>query len=258
MAQRAYEPPVSTLLRLGEPRGPEGHPDPAKWRDYRSLGLDESHAPELLAMATDGAFFNMDSESDEVWGSLHAWRALGRISPSAEIIGPMVKLLDRASRRNDDWVMEDAPSVLGLVGPDGVRHLLMAVRDQRRELWTRIAVLRSLERIALEWPETRDEIVEALRRQLALSRYNEPELNGFVVNTLLKTNGVEAIPEIETAFAMGDVDEFVVGDVDAVLGEIHLSAEERRERMRASIAPEDLVDREEETPTRAAEQHASS
>ncbi len=262
MAQTAYKPPVSRLLCLGEPQENERHHDPGRWRDYGALGLSAFHGADLLAMATDGRFFNMDGARDEVWGSLHAWRALGQLSPRVEIVDPLLKLLDRASRRNDDWALEDLPGVLGLVGPDAVRQLLMAMRDQRRELWTRIAVLRSLELIASGWAETRDEIVAALRQQLALSRFNEPGLNGFVVHALIETNGVEAIPEIEKAFARGDVDTLIVGDVDEALEEIHRTREERAERMPASIPPEELFDPEnlvkweDVAPAPAAEQHA--
>jgi hypothetical protein len=51
---KPYEPPVSQLLALGDPReGDEFGQPPDKWLDYRALGLREADADELVRLATD-------------------------------------------------------------------------------------------------------------------------------------------------------------------------------------------------------------
>ncbi len=46
----SYQPPVYRLLRVGDPRAAEEQ-SPARWRDYRALGLGEADVPELIRIS---------------------------------------------------------------------------------------------------------------------------------------------------------------------------------------------------------------
>jgi hypothetical protein len=70
---KPYEPPVSQLLALGDPReGDEFGQPPDKWLDYRALGLSEADADELVRLATDKRLHTLPGDRMEVWAGLHA------------------------------------------------------------------------------------------------------------------------------------------------------------------------------------------
>ena len=67
-----YSTVVQALTKLGQPESPHN------WRDYRELGVGPEHVGELIRLACDPEQFEGDPESTEVFGPLHAWRALAQ------------------------------------------------------------------------------------------------------------------------------------------------------------------------------------
>ncbi len=63
-----YTPPVATLLTLGDCR------KRVTWLDYLAYGLTSSDVPELIRLTLDEDLRWADSDSDEVWAGIHAWR----------------------------------------------------------------------------------------------------------------------------------------------------------------------------------------
>ena len=115
-----YQPPVAELLNYGECR------DYRKWRNYvRELNLEAKHIPELIKMATDEELNLADSNSKEVWSSLHAWRALGQLK-AIEALKPLLNLLNN---RDDDWISGDFPTLCTLIGKDSIPLLKEFLAD---------------------------------------------------------------------------------------------------------------------------------
>jgi HEAT repeat protein len=200
-----YAPPVSELLSLGDPRQRPG------WVDYLALGLTEAHVPELIRMVQDEDLNWADSESDEVWAPLHAWRALGALRAEAAI-EPLLTLLPRIDEYDDDWVMEDLPDVFERIGQAAVPALGIFLADDRHGLWARVTAASSLGKIGQAHPQAREVCIAALNTQLAHFNTMDEELNGFIVNALVDLKAVEAAPMMERAFAADKVDIFILGD----------------------------------------------
>lgn len=215
MAMHRYDEPVVQLLTLGDVRGRDA------WRDYRALGLTQEHVPELIRMAVDEALYFADSESDEVWASIHAWRALAQLRAEAAI-EPLIEILYRVDMYEDDWVDEELPEVLGMIGPAAIFPLAKYVVSDTYGRWARLAAAHAILEIAERHPEVRGECVAALRAALARYRANAPEFNGFIISYLIGLDAVEVAPLMERAFNAGAVDLVIVGNWEDVQIELGL------------------------------------
>ena len=209
MGIESYAPPVDKLLTYGDAHKHGGNPQ--DWPEYLELGIGPEHIPDLIRMATDEELRWADSESLEVWAPIHAWRTLGALHAEAAI-EPLLSLLKEIDENDDDWVQEELPEVYGRIGPAAIPALAAYMADKTHHLWARVAVVDSLEKIAKMHPESRDECVAILTRQLEQFAENDEELNGFLVSDLVKLKAVEAAPLMERAFAADRVDTFLMGD----------------------------------------------
>jgi hypothetical protein len=217
---KPYEPPVSQLLALGDPReGDEFGQPPDRWLHYRALGLSEVDADELVRLATDKHLHTLSGDRTEVWAGLHAWRALGQLQV-AKAVGPLLDLLEFLEKHEDDWGLEEMPQVLGMIGPAAIEPAARFLVDATRGLYARIAASVALREIARRHPDCRAACVGRLVERLAHGRWNDPALNGFIVAQLLELRAIEAAPIIEKAFALGQVDPSIVGGWEDVRQEL--------------------------------------
>ncbi|HZY89047.1 MAG TPA: hypothetical protein VFE78_29760 [Gemmataceae bacterium] len=200
-----YQPPVSRLLRCGEPPVAE-----KSWRHYLDLGLGLEHVPELVRMVRDRELNEGDPETADVWAPIHAWRTLGQLG-AVEAVGPLLEALQEAEDRDDDWGLEELPEVFARLGPAVAPALGDFLADAGRGLYSRWAVADALKRIARQRPEARDECVRLLTRQLEQAQANDPTLNGALVGNLCDLKAVEAAPLLERTFTAGLVDESIGG-----------------------------------------------
>ena len=198
-----YSAPVAKLLGLGD-----SHGEP-EWPNYRELGVNGEHIPELIRLATDVALYWSESEGPDVWGPVHAWRALGQLRAAAAI-EPLLPLFHELI--DSDWASEELPEVYGLIGPSALPALARYVAEPSHGLWPRLAAAHGLERIAVHHPTARPNCVATLRNQLEQFPTNEPEVNGFLISYLVDLKAIEAAPLIERAFAADRVDLSIVGD----------------------------------------------
>jgi hypothetical protein len=212
-----YSAQVSTLLMYGDCR------DFKKWPDYLELGLTKEHIPELICMATDEKLTWADSDSPEVWAPTHAWRALGQLR-TEEAIEPLMSLFHELE--DDDWVGEELPEVYGMIGPKAIPALAVYLADTSHNMFPRLRAARSLERIGNQHPETRDECVTVLTRQLERFAENVPEFNGLLISYLVDLKAVESIATIRKAFEQECVDYTIQGDIEDV--EIDLGLRKER------------------------------
>src|SRR5207245_1219672 len=130
-----------------------------------------------------------DSDSLEVWAPIHAWRTLGQLRAEAAI-EPLLPLFEEAE--DDDWVMEELPDVIGMIGPTAIPAVTAYVADESHPIWARICASRCLVEIGKMHPEVRDECVAALAGQLERFEENDLEMNGFLVSHLIDLKAVEA------------------------------------------------------------------
>jgi hypothetical protein len=210
-----YQPPVSELLRLGDVRGK------IAWRNYLGIGLTAEHVAELIRMASDETFNEMDGESREVWAPVHAWRALGQLRPEAAV-GPLLGLLHRIDDDDDDSAGEDLPEVLAMIGAPALGPTADYLANLNHGTYARVAASATLGKIGQRYPALRAEAVAGLTRALAMFDNDKQDdaLNGFLVADLVELRAVEAAPLIERAFAAGAVDTMVMGDWDKVVAEL--------------------------------------
>lgn len=207
--KQSYPEPVAGLMTLGDVRN-----DP-EWLDYLSLGFTEEHVPDLCRMILDRELFWADSESDEVWSAIHAWRTLGQLQTESAI-PCLIELLGRVDEYDDDWTSGELPIVFGMIGRAALDPLRAFLADTSQGEWARAAAAESFVKIAERHPELRAECVAALSRQLEQFAKQNVMANALLIGNLVDLQGVEAAPVIEQAFAANQVDLMVQGDWEEV------------------------------------------
>jgi hypothetical protein len=220
--ENPYAPPVSQLLALGEP-GDE------KWCDYLALGIPMAAVPELIRMATDEVLNDGPQDSPIVWAPVHAWRALGQFH-AAQAVEPLLSLLHRIDDGQDDWLSDDLPEVLALIGAAALDPAAKYLADAVHGEWARVAASMALGHIGCQHPELRAECVARLAKQLEQFAGQPERVNAYVISALWDLHAVEAMPVIGRAFASGLVDESVNGDWEDV--QIHFGLKTEREHPR--------------------------
>lgn len=206
MSEDALAEPVSILLTLGQPKDT---PDPA-WLDYRSLGIDAQHTPDLIRIAVDPNLLNITDEDDpQAWAPVHAWRALAQLK-SCEAIAPLIRLFHEI--QDNDWVIEEMPDVFALIGPAAFDDLALYLRTQSYPAYARMVAATSLMQMALAHPHLREQSIEALAEQLTAFRTNTPGMNGVLIANLVELDAVEKTELIHQTFVESKVDRFISGD----------------------------------------------
>jgi Protein of unknown function (DUF1186) len=218
-----YPPPLDKLLTLGSPRDLSGL---AQWEDYLELGFESEHVPDLIRMATDPELLEPeDAETDVVWAPVHAWRLLGVFRAEAAV-EPLLEVLRKEDEQKADWATDDIPQVFARIGSAALPRLAAFLTDTSKGMWARARVGEALKRMAREHPETREECVAIITRQLERLDRGDTELNGILVSELLDLKAEEAAPVIQRAFDARSVDESIVGRWEHVEWELGLRAEE--------------------------------
>ncbi|HEY9747669.1 MAG TPA: DUF1186 domain-containing protein, partial [Allocoleopsis sp.] len=232
-----YAPPVDQLLSFGDCRD-----SMAEWPNYvEALGLEAAHIPELIRMITDEELWAVDIEGLEIWAPIHAWRSLGQLQAEAAI-EPLLSLLHWIDDEGNEWVGEEVPEVLGMIGAAAIPILSTYLADRTHGLSARIAASEALVKIAQQHPEVREQCVEAIAHQLEQFTKNNPALNGMLVAALLDLNAVEAAPVIEKAFAANRVDDTIAGDWEEVQLELGMVSKPELRQRRFEAAQRPVVD----------------
>jgi len=215
---------VDKLLTLGKPETTT----PDSWPNYLELGLGPQHIPELISMATDPVFRSLEAEEEseeedpDYWAPLHAIRALGQLHAETAV-EPLVHLL--AVLEDDEWMLEELPSVYGMIGPSAIPALSAYLSDASHDVYSRAYASNGFIAIAKWYPESREECIAAISKQLEAFEENDSELNAFIIGDLASMKAIETLPLIERAFKADRVDDFVI-DLDYVLEEFGLKERE--------------------------------
>jgi hypothetical protein len=219
----ADEPsPIDVLMGLGaEEYGRE-------WPDYPALGLGPEHVPDLLRIATDRSLIESEDEARS-WAPVHASRALGQLRSEAAI-GPLIDRMGHLVSIDEDFLLGEAPRVLAMIGPPAIAPLADLLLDEARNKDFGIEATDALEQIGQAFPETRDEIVAILSRQLARKDPRIPDVNGFIISDLVALKATEAEELIREAFDANVVDLMVQGNWAWVRHDLGLGLEPEEHR----------------------------
>lgn len=217
MSTASYTGNVAKLLTFGDCC----QMDWDNWPDYPTeVGLQPEDIPELIRMAIDRTFDEMDSDRLEVWAPIHAWRALGQLKAEAAIV-PLTTIFNK----DIDWIWEELPRVYSMIGPAAIPVLADLIRDPSQDDSARNTAVDCLKEIAITHPESRDACVAPLMQQLEAFEENDIALNTSLIANLIDLKATEAAPAIEKAFAAERVDEFMVGSWPSVQIDLGLKQE---------------------------------
>ncbi len=241
MSRLDYKPPVSDLLTYGSCRevdrqatseqserivnkilaaGPEEvgrvnlahfrqRIEPATWPDYpEELGLTQAHVPELIGMAADDDLNWADGESTEIWAPIHAWRCLGLLRAD-EAVDPLIGLL---GDEDADWLLEEIPWVLALIGEKAIAPITLYLANRGKPEECRIAMVSTLEYIAVLHPELKESCIGKIASQLADYAHNPESLNGFLVCSLVQLKVTSKASLMGRAYGAERVDDTICGN----------------------------------------------
>ncbi len=201
----SYSPPVSELLKLGR-----NDLDKDTKLDYAQFGIGPEHVPELIRLMRDEDQW-VSKDVPEIYAYIHAWRALGQLRAEAAI-EPLLDLLDEQDHAEwNDWVSEDVPDILGMIGPAALAPTVARLNQRQPGQESANEIATALTKIAVHHPELRTEVIGHLVRVLQTGLRPDPTLNGFVISDLMELKAVEALPAIEAAYGLDLVDESIVG-----------------------------------------------
>ncbi|HEY9622603.1 MAG TPA: hypothetical protein V6C78_19745 [Crinalium sp.] len=219
MAIETYQDPVAKLLTYGDCR----QMDSRNWDNYPDIvGLTDADIPELIRMATDREFQDIDSDRVEIWAPVHAWRALAQLN-AEEAIAPLTALFEL---HDDDWVMEELPTVYRMFGPKAIPSLADYVTDVANPTWGRAIAGTALKEIGQAYPDHRDACLAPLIQMLEAFEENPIELNDSIIMDLIDLQAVEAAPIIEKVYDAERVTEFGVGTWASVQIDLGLKTED--------------------------------
>jgi len=216
-----YEPPVDQLLRLGE----IDEFEPEGWFDYRTLGIGPEQVPDLIRMSVDQDLRGREGVGDEYYAPYHAWRCLGQLRAESAIPALVGIFANQAEDDYDEWITEEIPGVLAMIGPATIPELTRLLEDEQASSNAREHAVESLVEVARYHPEARDPVVEILTRVIERAERQAPELNAFLVCGLLDLRAKEAAGALERAFAGGFVDECICGSWYDVWEQLELEGE---------------------------------
>jgi Protein of unknown function (DUF1186) len=216
----AYGPPVDQLLRIADDLRYV-----REWHDYRAMGVGPEQIPDLIRMAVDEDLNNAESDSAEVWGPIHAWRALGVLRAEPAIPTLVSILADQDDTEVNDWITEELPKVLAMIGPAAIPELTAVVERESAGEFATVDAAKSLSKIAQRHPESRDEVVAILTRNLERAEWHDPVLNGSIVSELIDLQANEAAGVIERAYAGEFVDDSIGGTWYDVWHQLDLDGE---------------------------------
>ena len=213
--------PVQELFLLGE-NAARGR----QWPDFLVFGITSEHISDLLRVIryTQSFWYGDQYDDEQGYTPIHAWRALGQLQ-AKEAIDTLIFLIHENEEYDSDWIGEEIPDVLGMIGPASIPALKGYLSSPERRSWASISAAHGLTEVFKHHPESRRECKQVLTNSLENFRTNDAEFNGFLISYLVDLKAVEAVSLVEQAFASGNVDITIMGDFEDFQIEIGLLEE---------------------------------
>jgi hypothetical protein len=178
-------------------------------------------------MLSDESLYQSESEENDYWAVVHAWRTVSELKAEAAIPA----LIAALGRWGDDeawweWINEEFPQVFRAIGVAAIPALVDFLTDATQADFPRGTAARSLLEIGQQYPDSRLRCIEGVTRQLQVFTNNTSELNAFLIDVLVELNAIESAAVIEQAFQLNCVDESIMGDWDEVQVSLGLKTRE--------------------------------
>lgn len=197
---------IKALKTLGEPQ------DGQKWLDYSKLGITSSDAKLLVALIKDKEGEFAESEEDDYWVPLHAWRALKPLMP-----GGLESLIDGFNLFcEDEWAQDEIPGVIAAARNAAIEPLVDFILNTRNESQARFMAIDALSQVGHTHSFLRAKAIENLSNCVQTLKSTDGAINGFVISHLVDLKAVDTQAVIQAAFAEGRVDMSVSGDLEDV------------------------------------------
>ena len=200
-----YMHPVSQLLELGD-----------SWKnqykiDYSELEITRNHIPELIQLATDSYYLRGCSDDTQIWGTIHACRALGQLK-AAEAVVPLVEMLKMIDENDEDWMIDDMPSVFESIGREATPALMRYTSNLNNTLYARVTAHNSLVKIAMSDESFKGDCIKFLRSCLGNYINEDSTMNAHFIDGLIDLKDIDSASLIQKAFDQECVDEMFMGD----------------------------------------------
>ena len=168
------------------------------------IARPEETVPLLIDIVRDESLQFFEAKGGG-WAPIHAMRLLGEMR-AEEGIEALLGLLGQES----DYLYEETPVALAMIGPPAVRPLMDFAQDRTNELYARINACHALTYLVARHPEQREAVVSFLREELGGDGEDAPDYYAFIVAYLCDLVVEEARPDIERAFKRGIVSTEVI------------------------------------------------
>ena len=209
LPQHHFPEPYSRLLTFGET---QEHEEPYKIiaRQLQEAGSEKA-VIQLIAMALDVSYYDYwrpeaVDEDPRTFTSYNAVKVLTEMGEAACVgVEQLMPLLDS----DDDILREEMPFYYSAVGAYALPALMIQLADNGAESFLRVGASSSLEQIAEDHSEVRDEVVRFLTQMLETEQ-EDHTLNAYIISDLLDLGARESLPAIEKAFEEDRVDQMAV------------------------------------------------
>jgi hypothetical protein len=168
------------------------------------IALPEETVPLLIDIVRDESLQFFEAKGGG-WAPIHAMRLLGEVG-AEEGIEALLGLLGQES----DYLYEETPVALAMIGPPAVKPLMDFARDYTNDLYARINACHALTYMVARYPEQREVVVSFLREELGGDGEDAPDYYAFIVAYLCDLVVEEARPDIEQAFERGIISTEVI------------------------------------------------
>ena len=241
-----FSGPVLALIALGEKAARN-----TRWPDYTALGITSEHVPELIRILGGLEEFWPEEYVDapEAYTPIHAWRVLGQLRVE-QAIPALIETIIWNEDGNIDWIMEEIPEVMGMIGPVSIPPLHEYLLNPNKQTWASVTVAHCLAEVGKQHPESRTDCVEALQAGLEHYADNDETINGFLISYLADLIAVEAAPLVERAFQADRVDLSIMGDFEEYQIAVGLLKERQTPPPRFSFFEDPQAQWEEEKKSR--------
>ena len=206
-----FSAPVLALTTLGEKDARV-----AKWPNYKKFGLRPEHIPELIRVLEKVGEFWPDEPTQnepEVYAPIHAWRALAQFK-SEQAIPVLFDLIFWNEGNDVDWIMEEIPDAIGMIGPACIPPLHNYLVSPEKTTWASVTMAHSLAEIGKQYPQSRIDCANVLLAALEQYQTNDETINGFLISYLTDLKAVESVPLVERVYQAGMVDLSIIGDFE--------------------------------------------
>lgn len=151
-----------------------------------------------------------EAEGNKQWMPLHAVKLLGMLA-DPRALPQLVNALIQAHEVDDDWIMDDLPTVFGRIGLPAISQLeefIHTYEGDNKLWWSRSTAADGLVAIALHHPNEQERILTFLHG--LFSKEDDTEFLSFAAGSLLDLGDPSSFPVLEEAFDRGIIDEYII------------------------------------------------